>query len=187
MPAKKVRVILGDLQTLNLEGMSALLKGYQGISVVAIADEPKELAEAVKKKAPDVVVVDSQLLRRMPARGMNGESSVIQLVDPGFSVTATPATKGVLRRNDGVRELKDAIRRVARGETYEMPKPGKTKAKLSRREQDIAKLVARGLSNRSIAEDLGLSEQSVKNLVSRILKKLDIDNRVQLALSQRRA
>lgn len=184
MPEKKIRVVLGDLQTLNLEGMSAVLKGNKTLSVVATADDPKKLADAVKKKSPDVVVVDSQMLRRVPARSINGQSKVIQIVESGDAFTTTPSTMGVVRRNDGVRKLKDAIRRVAKGETYELPTQGRAKAKLSRREQDIARLVARGLSNRSIAEDLGLSEQSVKNLVSRILKKFDMDNRVQLALAQ---
>jgi DNA-binding NarL/FixJ family response regulator len=183
VPEKKIRVVLGDLQTLNLEGMNAILKGNRSVSVVATADDPKELAAAVKKKSPDVVVVDSQMLRRVPTRGINGHSKVIQLVEPGTAISTTPATMGVVKRNDGVRELKDAIRRVARGETYELPASGNSGSKLSRREQDITRLVARGLSNRAIADDLGLSEQSVKNLVSRILKKFGMDNRVQLALA----
>jgi len=183
VPEKKIRVVLGDLQTLNLEGMSAVLKGNRSVSVVATVDDPKELVAAVKKKSPDVLVVDSKLLRRVPARGINGQSKVIQIVESDNGITPSAATRGVVRRSDGVRQLKDAIRRVARGETYELPTVSVAKDKLSRREHDITRLVARGLSNRAIAEDLGLSEQSVKNLVSRILKKFNMDNRVQLALA----
>jgi len=185
VPEKKIRVVLGDLQTLNLEGMSAVLKGSKALSVVAASDDPKKLADAVKKKSPDVVVVDAQMLRRIPSGSINGLSKVIQLAESGVSINATPSTAGVVRRNDGVRTLKVAIRKVAKGETFELPKPSKSRVKLSRREQDIVSLVARGLSNRAIADDLGLSEQSVKNLVSRVLKKCGMDNRVQLALAQR--
>lgn len=53
---------------------------------------------------------------------------------------------------------------------------------LTRRENDVVKLVAQGKSNRQIADALGLREQSVKNLVSAIMRKLNCENRVQLAL-----
>ena len=185
MPAKKIRVALGENQALNLEGLSAVLKGQPNLSVVGATDDPKQLAEMVKSKSPDVVVVDSQLLRRVTGRGINGTSKVIQIADAGVNVSATPATKAIVRRTGGVKELKDAIRRVAKGETYEMPMGITGRSKLSKREQDIARLVARGLSNRAIADELQLSEQSVKNLVSRILKKMNLENRVQLALAHR--
>lgn len=183
MAVKKIRVVLGDLQTLNLDGMSAVLKSNKMMSVVAAADEPKDLAEAVKKRAPDVVVVDAHMLLRMKS-SINGTSRVIQIADDDTAVRTTPNTKGILRRTSGAKELQNAIRRVARGETYDLPKVPSSRTKLSRREQDITRLVSKGLTNRSIAEILGLSEQSVKNLVSRVLKKLNLENRVQIALSQ---
>lgn len=183
MADKKIRVVLGDLQTLNLDGMSAVLKSNKMMSVVAAADQPTSLAEAVKKRAPDVVVVDAQMLLRM-AKSINGTSKVIQIADDEASVRTTPNTKGVVRRTSGAKDLQNAIRRVARGETYDLPKAPSGRTRLSRREEDITRLVSKGLSNRSIAEDLGLSEQSVKNLVSRVLKKLGLENRVQLALFQ---
>jgi DNA-binding NarL/FixJ family response regulator len=184
VPAKKIRVALGDDQALNLEGLNAVLKGQPNLSVVGSTNDPRQLVELVKSKSPDVVVVDSQMLRRVTGKGINGTSKVIQIADTGTAVSATPATRAIVRRSGGVKALKEAIRRVARGETVEMPaSSGKTK--LSKREQDIARLVAKGLSNRAIADELQLSEQSVKNLVSRILKKMSLENRVQLALAQR--
>ena len=53
---------------------------------------------------------------------------------------------------------------------------------LTKREFDVAMLVSKGLSNRSIAQAAGLQEQSVKNLVSVIMRKLSCENRVQVAL-----
>jgi two-component system NarL family response regulator len=184
VPDKKIRVVLGDPQTLNLEGVSAVLKAQKQVAIVATVDDPRKLAETVKKKAPDVVVVDSAMLRKVVGKGINGASRVIQLADSGSPVSATPATKGVVRRTEGVRGLKEAIRKVAKGETYALSEAAaKPKSKLSRRETDIVQLVARGMSNREIAATLGLSEQSIKNLVSRVLKKLGLSNRVQLALA----
>lgn len=55
-------------------------------------------------------------------------------------------------------------------------------SRLTRRERDVALLVAKGKSNRQVADLLGLREQSVKNLVSVIMRKLDCENRVQVAL-----
>lgn len=182
MPEKKIRVVLGDF-ALNLEGMSAVLKGAATFNIVATADSPKKLTDAVKKKSPDVVVVDSEMLRAV-ARGINGVSKVIQLADADSYVSATPATRGVVRRTEGSKGLKEAIRRVAKGQTYAMPEGRSPGVRLSKREQEIAKLVGRGLTNRSIAQELELSEQSVKNLVSRVLKKAGLDNRVQLALAK---
>lgn len=56
------------------------------------------------------------------------------------------------------------------------------KVRLTQREEDVVREVARGLTNRQIAAELGLSEQTVKNHVSVLLQKLDVSNRVQLAL-----
>lgn len=183
MPEKRIRVVLGD-HALNLEGMSAVLKTAATMTVVATADSPKKLTEAVKNKVPDVVVVDSQMLRAVTGRGINGASKVIQLADEDSYVSPTPATRGVVRRTEGSKGLKEAIRRVAKGQTYSLPESRASGIKLSRREQEIAKLVGRGLTNRAIAQELDLSEQSVKNLVSRVLKKTGLDNRVQLALAK---
>jgi DNA-binding NarL/FixJ family response regulator len=182
VPEKRIRVVLGD-DALNAEGLSAVLKRVATVNVVATADSPRKLTEIVKSKAPDVVVVDSEMLRAVTGRGINGTSKVIQLADANAFVRTTLATKAVVRRTEGSKALKEAIRRVAKGHTYEMPE-SKGSVKLSRREQEIAKLVGRGLTNRSIAEELSLSEQSVKNLVSRVLKKAGLDNRVQLALAK---
>ena len=160
-----------------------MLKGFNTLSIVATADSPKKLADAVKAKAPDVIIADSQMLRNAVGRSINGTSKVIQIADSDTLVAPTPATRAVVRRSESSRELKEAIRRVAKGQTYSLPEPSMAGKKLSRREQEIAQLVAQGMSNRSIAEELGLSEQSVKNLVSRILRKTGLGNRVQLALS----
>jgi DNA-binding NarL/FixJ family response regulator len=183
VPDKRIRVVLGD-HALNLEGMSAVLKSAAMMTIVATADNPKKLSEAVKKKSPDIVVVDSQMLRAVAGKGINGASKVIQLADADSYVAPTPATRGVVRRTEGSRALKEAIRKVAKGQTYSLPDIKSSGVKLSRREQEIAKLVGRGLTNRAIAEELALSEQSVKNLVSRVLKKTGLGNRVQLALAK---
>ncbi|MEO7453781.1 MAG: response regulator transcription factor [Fimbriimonadales bacterium] len=182
MPERRIRVVLGD-HALNAEGLSAVLKGVATLNVVATADSPRKLTEAVKSKSPDVVIVDSEMLRAITGRGINGKSKVIQIADADAFVRTTPATRAVVRRTETSKALKEAIRRVAKGQTYEMP-DAKGSVKLSRREQEIAKLVGRGLTNRIIAEELQLSEQSVKNLVSRVLKKAGLDNRVQLALAR---
>jgi DNA-binding NarL/FixJ family response regulator len=182
VPERRIRVVLGDL-ALNAEGLNAVLKNVATVNVVATADSPRKLTEAVKSKSPDVVVVDSEMLRAITGRGINGSSKVIQLTDADAVVRSTPATRAVVRRTEGSKALKEAIRRVAKGQTYELP-ADEGRVKLSRREQEIAKLVGRGLTNRTIASELDLSEQSVKNLVSRVLKKAGLDNRVQLALAK---
>lgn len=85
-------------------------------------------------------------------------------------------------RNNGAQGLQRAIGLLMRqGADGRIRKP-RSSQRLTRREEEVAQLIATGKSNRQIADELGLREQSVKNLVSVIMRKLDCENRVQIAL-----
>jgi DNA-binding NarL/FixJ family response regulator len=81
-----------------------------------------------------------------------------------------------------IREIGNAFVRTAAGRVREARGGYGNKFELSRREFEVASLVAKGYSNRKISEVVGLKEQSVKNLVSVIMRKLKCENRVQVAL-----
>jgi len=81
-----------------------------------------------------------------------------------------------------IREVGNAFVRSPTGRVRESRGAYGNKFELSRREFEVAQLVAKGYSNRKISEVVGLKEQSVKNLVSVIMRKLKCENRVQVAL-----
>lgn len=85
-------------------------------------------------------------------------------------------------RNNGAQGLQRAIGLLMRQGAGHRPQRIRSSQRLTRREEEVANLIAKGKSNRQIADELGLREQSVKNLVSVIMRKLDCENRVQVAL-----
>ncbi|MCH8275134.1 MAG: response regulator transcription factor [Armatimonadetes bacterium] len=194
-----IRVVLADRETLNLHGMSALLKDVRGVKVVGTTHDAAEVFASVKDGRPQVLLIEAPMLDQV------GDRSLLRLrkaapdlhilllsgreAAPRAAALAPPEALGMVYRDGEPRSLIQAIKAVAGGRGWEMPsrpvteRAGRPLAKgLSPREDDIASLVSQGYSNRLIAQRLGLSEQSVKNLVSRILRKLGLRNRVQVAL-----
>jgi DNA-binding NarL/FixJ family response regulator len=67
------------------------------------------------------------------------------------------------------------------GKSISAPKIGPTPVALTRREREVATLVSRGLTNRQIAKELYLSERTIENHISKILRKLDVASRTEIA------
>ena len=94
----------------------------------------------------------------------------------------------IVNRNTGFEGLKAALAEADSGQRSqpaaikEFLAPFGIPRGLTPREREVARLVSRGMPNRSIAQTLGIQEQSVKNLVSGVMRKLDCENRTQLAL-----
>lgn len=195
-----VRVVIADTQTLSLEGTAALLKEVDDIRVVGKTSTPEDMVYTVKDSHPDVLVVEGRMLSMVGHREISklptGDDGVkiLVLADPEdvprAMAVAPIETRGLVTRDSTPGNLAHAIRTVNTGDTFELPpipqgekrRGRKRTMRLSRREQDIVTLISQGLSNRDIAQKMGISEQSVKNLVSRVLKKQGFRNRVQVAL-----
>ncbi len=194
----EIRVTVADPKKLNLDGLTALL-GMKGIRVVGSTSDLTDLVSLVRDSRPDVVIVDAAMASQV------GDQQWVRLQKsfPGlktllvadvetaarYAVLAPPETRGMIQRSQDSDELMLAIRTIASGRMWEMPikKPlksarGRKMSPLSPRERDIAVLITQGYGNREISQRLGLSEQSVKNLVSRILSKQGLKNRTQIAL-----
>ena len=111
----------------------------------------------------------------------SGEAAVVLLVaEADMTTYRALSVDCILSRrapaDDLFAALDEILRRTSRARAGSLP------FDLSRRELECAQLVARGLSNRRIAELTGLREQSVKNVVSLAMRKLGVENRVQVAL-----
>ncbi|MBA3726289.1 MAG: response regulator transcription factor [Armatimonadetes bacterium] len=194
----EITVVLADSQTLTSEGIAAILAPADDIRLVGVASDPRQLLDALGGN-PQVLLIDAKLLEELgdqelaEMRSVSPDTVFVVLADEANATRvaslAPSEAKGLVLRTSNSESLQKAIRAVAAGKTWDMPERGAGRAgirgrDLSAREQDIAALVAKGLANRDIAQRLGLSEQSVKNLVSRILKKKGLTNRVQIALER---
>jgi DNA-binding NarL/FixJ family response regulator len=197
--AAKMRVAVADPLTLCREGLVSLLAAYPHVTVAGSSASGSAVHELCRDAQPDVLILASSLAGEMSIQQFEAIQSqapgtkVLLLADESSRLAPGPAlslAKGFLRRHDSMEHVLKALAAVVSGKVWEAPQvpgpaPRATKGRgsvLSNRESDIATLVSQGMSNREIAERLGLSEQSVKNLVSRILKKLGLNNRVQIAM-----
>ncbi len=112
------------------------------------------------------------------------QAEVILLVANETSGQAMQVADSIVRRTQGASGLVEAARRHAGFPVGVREALGNYNSPrlLTRREMEVAQLVAQGMPNRRIASVLNLQEQSIKNLVSGIMRKLDCENRVQVAL-----
>ncbi|MEA9554601.1 response regulator transcription factor [Xanthomonas nasturtii] len=199
-----LRVALADDQILVRAGLRALLQ-QQGVEVVCEADDGQALLDALSVTAVDVVLSDIrmpgvdgiQALGQLRARG--DRTPVLLLTtfdDSDLLLRATEAgAQGFLLKDAAPEDLRDAIARVAAGETLLQPvstdpvraryqfrdqqAPSET---FSEREVAILRLLAGGYSNKEIARTLFLAEGTVKNYVSTILEKLGTRDRTRAVL-----
>ncbi|MCW2137852.1 response regulator [Actinoplanes cyaneus] len=205
-----VRVLIVDDDPLVRAGLSMILNGADDVRVVGQAGDGGEVPDAVAEHRPDVVLMDirmpgvdgltaTEALRRRPDAP---EVLVLTTFDADeFVLRALRAgAGGFLLKDTPPAQIRDAVLRVASGEAtlspsvtrqlithVTAPQPDRRQAgrrldQLSTRELDVALAVAQGKSNAEIATDLFMSIATVKAHVSRLLTKLGLNNRVQIAL-----
>jgi DNA-binding NarL/FixJ family response regulator len=202
-------VLVVDDQELVRAGFTLILqKG--GMTVVGEAHDGLEAVDLALELEPDVVLMDVRMprldgieaTRRLLAKAAN-PPKVLALttfdLDEYVYAAVRAGASGFLLKDVPPNDLVHAVGVVARGESMlapavtrrllerfsQRPLPGALPPELERlteRERAVARLVARGLSNGDIAGELFLSEATVKTYVSRLLSKLDLRDRVQIAV-----
>jgi DNA-binding NarL/FixJ family response regulator len=204
-PGHRIRIILCDDHELVRRGLRSVLQGVPGYEVVAEAGNAEEALAAVEELHPDVVVMDVRLPARSgieacrDIRSAHPDTRVLILTSYAddealFSSIMAGAAGFVLKQVRGA-DLVGAIREVAAGRSLLDPAvtarvlarlrgsgsagPGGTD--LTEQERKILDLVAEGLTNRQIAEQVFLAEKTVKNYVSNILMKLRLSRRAEVA------
>ncbi|WP_369138179.1 response regulator transcription factor [Modestobacter versicolor] len=211
-----VRVLVVDDDPLVRAALAMVLGGAEGLELAGEATDGDEVAGAVERCAPDVVLMDIRMPRtdgltateQLLARRDAPEVIVLTTFDADDQVLRAlrAGASGFLVKDTPPAAIVEAVRRVAAGEP--MLSPTVTRqliahvaaaapagsgdgradrararlAQLSDREQEVALAVGRGLSNAQIGSELFLSVPTVKAHVSRLLVKLDVANRVQVAL-----
>jgi len=206
-----IRILLVDDQRLMREGLRTLLELEPDLDVVGEAEDGQQALIAYEELNPSVVLMDIrmpimdgvQATRRLLERWPNAKIIILTTFDDDQYVFEglRAGALGYLLKDVSGEELSEAIRTVAEGGALIEPSiarrvlaefsrlaPAGPQAasslaeELSEREAEVLRLLAKGLTNRQIAERLFLAEGTVKNYVSTILQKLGVDDRTQAAL-----
>ncbi|MEV5893452.1 response regulator transcription factor [Nonomuraea fuscirosea] len=208
--ARVIRVLLVDDDALVRAGLSMMLDGTGGITVVAEAADGQEAVTATDAHAPDVVLMDLRMprvdgitaTRRLRARARPPEVIVLTTFDTDENVlhALRAGAAGFLLKDTSPAQIVEAVTRVAAGDPILSPRITRrlmertvaqagayeraraALATLTPREHEVALAIAQGRTNADIAADLTMGVTTVKAHVSSILTKLALDNRTQIAL-----
>ena len=200
-----IRVLVADDQSMVRAGFRMLLAGEEDIEVVAEASNGLEAVNKTTRFRPAVVLMDIRMpeLDGLEAtrRILSADASARILILTTFDLdeyvyeALRAGASGFVLKDDSPEQLIAAIRTVAGGDALlsptitrrviqkfaRMPRPAPPKEldDLSERERDVFRLMARGLSNAEIGQELYISETTVKTHVTHILQKLNLRDRVQ--------
>jgi DNA-binding NarL/FixJ family response regulator len=200
-----IRLLVADDQSMVRAGFRMLLSGEDEIEVVAEATNGVEAVEKAARFHPSVVLMDIRMpeldgleaTRRILAEDADARILILTTFDLDEYVyeALQAGASGFVLKDDPPEQLIAAIHTVAAGDALLSPAvtrrviqeftrlpratPPKEMDELSERERDVFRLLARGLSNSEIGEELYISETTVKTHVTHILSKLHLRDRVQ--------
>jgi DNA-binding NarL/FixJ family response regulator len=200
-----IRVLVADDQSMVRSGFRMLLSREEDIEVVAEASNGLEAVEKAGRFRPTVVLMD---IRMPELDGLEATRRILAADDAARVLILTTfdldeyvyealraGASGFVLKDDPAEQLLAAIRIVAGGEALlspaitrrvierfarlPQPAPRKELQDLTERELDVLRLIARGLSNAEIGQELFISDTTVKTHITHILQKLDLRDRVQ--------
>jgi DNA-binding NarL/FixJ family response regulator len=205
---EKIKVLIVDDHQVVRQGLRTFLELHEDISIVGEAEDGRQAVELVHQLAPDVVLMDlvmphmDGITATQLVMASGSTTKVIALTSFSEDDKVFPAIQAgaasYLLKDVSPDNLVEAIRAVHRGEARLHPDITRklmqqvshkrneiqesSVEQLTEREIEVLRLVARGRSNREIAEDLFISEKTVKTHISNILGKLNLDQRTQLVI-----
>ncbi|MCR9152066.1 MAG: response regulator transcription factor [Rhodobacteraceae bacterium] len=205
-----ISLVIADDHPIYREGLARSLADQQGFAVLGQAADAAGAVDLARRTQPDVVLLDIS----MPGGGLAALREIAG-TEPAPAIAMLTASeedadivealksgaRGYILKGIGARELVDIVRELAAGRSYLSPSlamkvldamhkpPVAPQASpiddLTRREEDILRLVAEGQSNKEVARKLDLQEKTVKHYMTTILQKLQARNRVEAALMAR--
>ena len=204
-----VRVLVVDDQELFRRGLIMLLSGDTDIEVVGEASDGITATELAVKTAPDVILLDVRMPRRTGVEACRGikeavpSAKIIMLTvsdeEADLYESVKNGASGYLLKDSSIEEVAQAIRVVNEGQSLispsmavklidefkEMARTDREQVmtpRLTDRELEVLRLVAKGMNNRDAARELFISENTVKNHVRNILEKLQLHSRMEAVM-----
>lgn len=201
-----IRILIAEDHAMIREGLKQLLELEKDLKVVGSVPDGQQAIDSYQSMKPDVVLLDINMPRKngleavREIRQMDPDAHVLMLTihqDREYLFKALDlGAMGYVLKDAESRVLIEAIRTVHAGQTYihsSMAKELITEFKrikngddnpnqLSVRELEVLKLLAKGMVNKEIAGTLFISEKTVKNHISSIFRKLDVQDRTQAAV-----
>jgi two-component system, NarL family, nitrate/nitrite response regulator NarL len=205
-----IKVLAADSTRMNSQLLSSALERDKRFQVLEA--DPRGIIAAIAKEKPAVAIISSEIdgiprkgfevAREVHA--MRTETRIVMLLDSSERSLVVEAfrsgARGVFSRSESLKSLAKCITCVSQGQVWANSRELKYLLEalgealplrvidargtelLSKREQEVVRCVAEGLSNREIAQRLGLTEHTVKNYLFRIFDKLGVSKRVEVVL-----
>jgi two-component system nitrate/nitrite response regulator NarL len=204
-----VRIVLVDDHSLCRSGLTELLQGRGGMQVVGATGDPEKVLPLMREKQPDLLVLDLRLgqtdglsvLRALRAEGIETPVVILTMstAEEDLATALRSGVRGYLLKDMEPDEVIESIGRAACGELVVAPSMAIKLAQmwqneqkgsfkrdlvdtLTEREREVLEHVARGKSNKVIAQALDISHNTVKLHVRHIMAKLDLNSRVEAAV-----
>ena len=207
-----IRVLIADDQALFRRGLYVVLGTEENIEVVAEAEDGEQAIAKAEEMAPDVVLMDVRMPRvngieaAQRIRELLPSTKILMLTvsdeEDDLYEAIKAGANGYLLKEISVEEVATAIRSVVQGQSLISPSMASKLLNefnslarqaaekneqlpapvLTARELEVLKLVARGMSNRDVADQLYISENTVKNHVRNILEKLHLHSRMEAVM-----
>lgn len=191
--ADRIRVVIVDDHTIVREGLRSILELEPDIAVVGHAASPAEAMATVTTARPDVVLLDLKLDKDGPVTGLTLCGDLVaRYPSTGVVVLTTfhdqalvmealrRGAKGYVLKDVDVDDLLKIIRGVRAGSLMVHVESEQDSPRLTRRELEIVRLLARGLTNREIGKVALISDSTVKFHVRGIMRKLAVHHRAEV-------
>ena len=205
-----IRVLLADPHALFRRGVRLVLDDEADIEVIGECDDGLDAVDRIVELVPDLVLMDVRLpgvsgieatrRARTLVPGVKVAILTVSEDDEDLFAAVRAGATGYILKEVSIEELPSAVRAVARGDSLISPPMASrllgefnalsrrveeqrgTAPRLSDRELEVLRLVARGMSNKDIAAELVIAENTVKNHVRNILEKLQLRSRMEAAM-----
>ena len=206
-----IRLVVADDHPIFRDGLVSSIEETGKFKVVGVGGSADEAVSLAEKHRPDIALLDLSMpgngisaAQRIAAAGSAANIAMLTVSEDDADVTAAlqAGATGYVLKGVSAAELRDILGRIANGEAHVSPglaaqvlkimqtrKPAERQPidDLTKREEEILKGVASGLSNREIGTKLSIQEKTVKHYMTTILSKLQARNRVEAALIAQKA